>query len=62
MHLQIIILAYLLLMEFFLHHNKMYSKTIRQIIIVENKFRMPSVAKSFLEMSLGVTFSYNYVK
>lgn len=62
MHLQIIVFAYLLFMELFLHLNKMYSKIIRQIIIVENKFRMPSVSKSFLELSLGVTFSYVYVK
>lgn len=62
MHLQIIVFAYLLFMELCLHHNKMYSKIIPHIIIVENKFRMPSVAKSFLEMSLGVTFSYVYVK
>lgn len=62
MDLQIIVFAYLLFMEFFFHHNKMYSKIIRQISIVKNKFRMPSVAKSFLEMSLGVTFSHVYVK
>lgn len=68
MHVQIIVFDYLLLKlwnYFLITINCRYSKIIEQTTI-ENKFRMPSVeflrAKSFLEMSLGVTFSYVYVK